>query len=42
MGDTEREAETEAVGEVGAWSPIWDSIPDPRIMPWAEARHSTA
>ena len=35
MKDTQREAETQAEGGAGSLqrSPMWDSIPDPGIMP---------
>ena len=35
----ERKAETQAEGE--AESPMWDSIPGPRVMTWAKGRRST-
>ena len=49
MRDTDCERERERGRDTGrggsrlhAGSPMWNSIPDSRIMPWAEGRPSTA
>ena len=43
MSHTEREAETQTEGEAGSSQGAWcqDSVPRPRIMPWAEGSHLT-
>ena len=43
MRDTERGRDIgRGKRRLPARSPMWDSIPDPGITPWAEGRYSTA